>query len=405
MSDFTHKREQRLKKLHELANLLLSAGNARSFILENKDFIDRVDPADFIFLFDELIAHGHPPETLRPLSNKILNIFHRSINSHERPEAAPGSLIRIMEENNREMEVLLDRIRPVFKSYIRDPLSEPIRQELTGLFKHLEEFGSYYTIKENVLFPWLEQQLPEHRCLQLMWSFHDEIRQNIRSILQLLEMDGDTSSEINPLVGDVFFHMLTIKFREEQILFPFILSELGDEGLEAIKPQALELGFPYWQPETEVGPGHKKPSTGQSTDRPAEYQLIDLQTGNLDPEQIRLIFGHLPVDITFVDEDNRVRFFSATPDRIFPRTLAIIGRDVHNCHPPESVHVVEEIIRAFRKGEKDEASFWIKVKEQYVLIRYFAVRNENGVYKGVIEVSQEISGIRQLKGERRLLDW
>ena len=134
-------------------------------------------------------------------------------------------------------------------------------------------------------------------------------------------------------------------------------------------------------------------------------ELVQLQTGALSAEQILLMINHLPVDITFVDEFNKVKFFSTPRHRIFPRSKAIIGRDVHNCHPPESVHVVEEIVEAFRSGKKDSASFWIRMKDKMVLIQYFAMRESNGTYRGVIEVSQEISDIQALKGEKRLLDW
>jgi uncharacterized protein len=132
---------------------------------------------------------------------------------------------------------------------------------------------------------------------------------------------------------------------------------------------------------------------------------VNLGTGVISPEQIIRIFNHLPVDITFVDEHDTVVYFSAPKKRIFPRTKAIIGRKVHNCHPPESVHVVEEIVSSFRKGEKDEASFWINFKDEKILIQYFALRDENGIYKGVIEVTQEIGDIQKLEGEKRLLDW
>ena len=132
---------------------------------------------------------------------------------------------------------------------------------------------------------------------------------------------------------------------------------------------------------------------------------VDLKTGYLSAEQIMLVFNHLPVDITYVDENNKVKFYSTPEKRIFRRTNSIIGRDVKNCHPHESVHVVEQIVEAFRKGEKDKASFWIQLKGEFILIQYFAVRDELGNYKGVVEVSQEITEIRNIQGERRLLDW
>ena len=132
---------------------------------------------------------------------------------------------------------------------------------------------------------------------------------------------------------------------------------------------------------------------------------IQLDTGLLKPEQISLMLNHLPVDITFVDENDEVSYFSGAKHRIFPRSKAIIGRKVQNCHPPESVHIVNEIIAAFRSGEKEHAEFWIQMKGRFIHIRYFVLRNESGEYKGTIEVSQDVTEIRQLQGERRLLDW
>jgi PAS domain S-box-containing protein len=190
--------------------------------------------------------------------------------------------------------------------------------------------------------------------------------------------------------------MLAIKFREERILFPHILDTVSDNVLEKLKNEGAVFGYPYIQPDLKI---HDNESIESVSD------VINLGTGKVSIEQIRLIFNHLPVDITFVDEHNKVCFFSTPPKRIFPRTISIIGREVKNCHPPESVHVVERIVESFRNGEKDQADFWIKMKGEYILIRYFAVRNEHGTYKGIIEVSQEISGIKSLEGEKRLLDW
>ncbi len=132
---------------------------------------------------------------------------------------------------------------------------------------------------------------------------------------------------------------------------------------------------------------------------------LPLDTGGLSLEQVNLMLKHLPVDISFVDENDEVRYYSDAPDRIFTRTPAVIGRKVQNCHPPDSVHMVNRIIAAFRAGEKDTAEFWIVMKGSFLLIRYFAVRDADGGYRGCLEVSQDVTAIRALEGERRLLDW
>ncbi|MCF8371692.1 MAG: PAS domain-containing protein [Bacteroidales bacterium] len=396
MSEFTNTQEKRLAKLHEVSTLLLKTGNARSFILENKDFIPTVIPDDFIKLFDVLIQEGQKVEDLKPLSNKILNIFHNAIDSYQRPEIPPNSFLAILEQNNAAMNEVLNKIRPVFKAFVKDQKDEQITSDLILLFEELNMFAKHYIIKENVLFPILEKTWPDYRCIQIMWSFHDDIRRNIKSILDQLKNGVDDFQLFSRKVGDVFFNMLAIKFREEKILFPYILSTVSEEHLTKMNREGQEIGYPFIQPTETIE--HKEQPT-DVTDK------VNLSTGLLTIDQIKLIFNHLPVDITYVDEQDKVRYFSSPKKRIFHRTTAIIDREVKNCHPPESVHVVEKIIESFRNGEKDQANFWIKMKGEYILIQYFAVRDENRNYKGVIEVTQEISEIKAIEGEKRLLDW
>jgi PAS domain S-box-containing protein len=396
MSEFTKTFEKRLVKLKEVAVLLLETGNARSFIIANKDFIPTVVPSDFIPLFDEIIKDGYKMEDIKILTNKILNIFHIPIKDFERIVPEPDTFLYVLEKNNAEMELRLNKIRPVFKSFTKDPVNKAVQKELLALIMQLEIFVKHYTIKENVLFPILEQSWPDYRCLQIMWSFQDDIRRNINSVIFQLREEHIEPKEFNKCIGDIFFNMLAIKFREEHILFPHILSTISERQLEEMNKEGLKLGYPYIKPDLSI-----------SGEVISEFQgnLVNLGTGKVSLEQIKLIFNHLPVDITFVDENNRVCYFSTPPHRIFTRTAAIIGREVRNCHPPESVHVVEQIIESFRNGKKDHADFWIKMKGEFILIQYFAIRDEKNNYKGVIEVSQEISGIKSLEGEKSLLDW
>jgi len=230
-----------------------------------------------------------------------------------------------------------------------------------------------------------------------MCSFHDDIRQNLKEVIRMLEDENFDQKKFNRLVGDLFFNIYAIKFREERILFPIISEIIPGTDLNSLIAESQEIGFPFIRPETNFE------EKLISETRPSGE--VDLKTGNLSAEQIRLIFNHLPVDITYVDENNKVKFFSTPEKRIFRRTNSIIGREVKNCHPHESVHVVEQIVDAFRTGEKDKASFWIQMKGEFILIQYFAVRDEQGNYKGVVEVSQEITEIRNIQGENRLLDW
>jgi PAS domain S-box-containing protein len=269
--------------------------------------------------------------------------------------------------------------------------------ELIEKLNDLTRIDLHYQIKENVLFPLIEKHLPDYRCLQVMWSFHDDIRRNMKEAIQMLDNTDLDLKKFNRLAGDVFFNIYAIKFREERILFPIISDLIPENELDNLFGESLEIGFPFVQPEVSE-------QENQLTSAEISGE-IDLKTGRMSADQIRLIFNHLPVDITYVDENNKVKFFSTPEKRIFRRTNSIIGRDVKNCHPHESVHVVEQIVEAFRKGEKDKASFWIQMKGEMILIQYFDVRDEDGKYRGVVEVSQEITEIQNIQGEKRLLDW
>lgn len=396
MSEISKTKEQRLAKLLEVSRLTIKTGNARTFILNNHDFIQTVIPSDFITLFDELIKEGYTIEELKTGSSKIINVFYIPINNYSRIEPDHDSFLGVLEQNNRDMQQVLNEIRKVYKAYVSEKENKQIRTKLISLFEKLRTFVNHYVIKENVLFPIIEENWPDYRCLQIMWSFHDDIRRNIKYILQGLEHEIKDEKAFNRALGDVFFNMHTIKFREEKILFPYILSTISQDQLLRMNREGFEIGYPFVQPQ--------KPLATEE-EMSMDENVANLGTGFLTIEQIKLIFNHLPVDITYVDEHDVVRYFSTPKKRIFPRTAAIIGRKVNNCHPPESVHVVEKIVQSFRNGEKDSAEFWIKMKGEFIFIQYFAMRDEMNNYKGVIEVTQEISDIKSLEGEKKLLDW
>lgn len=225
-------------------------------------------------------------------------------------------------------------------------------------------------------------------------------------------------------------------YNEEKILFPMSLEVLREEDWGRVKRGEEEIGYawvkpePGWKPVVE--PARETQATGAGygayAEQPAEREtsrlekaaaasagsgtqprrvqaLLDLRTGRLTAEQIDLMLTHLPVDISFVDENDTVIYYSDTPDRIFPLSPGVIGRKVQNCHPPGSVHIVNRILEAFKKGEKDMAEFWIETRGRFIYIRYFAVRDDDGRYRGCLEVSQDVTSIRKLQGQKRLLDW
>lgn len=395
MSEFTNHKEIKANRLTELFYLILKGENLAAIVAENQQLIKSTGPADVVLMVDLLVQAKIPMGDLKRGINKILNLLHKTLS--EFPYTAPEkvSFLGCLIENNRKLDALLQQVKQLLRDFNKNQ-NEVLKAELSQRFSEIEKVGQYYLIKENILFPLIEKHVPAFRCLSVMWSFHDDIRRNLKGIIKELESSQTDLVRFNRLTGDVFFNIYAVKFREERILFPVISNYIPEEELNALFADSSSIGFPFFQPvQVQFS---KKDSVG-------DLNKINLETGNLTVEQIKLLFNHLPVDITFVDENNKVCYFSSPQKRIFPRSKAVIGRDVHNCHPPESVHVVEKIVESFRSGKKDVASFWINMKGMKLLIQYFAIRDEHGIYRGVVEVSQEISEIQNLQGEKRLLDW
>lgn len=397
MSEFTNHKAERTEKLLELFLLVIQEELTSGKVIEYREIIDHTCPVDVISVVDRLVKLNIPMTQLKKGINKAMNLVHKSLKDFQYTAPIPDSFLDLLIQDNLHIDQLLKLIRPLLKEINLNPANHLVRIDLLDKFSELNKIDLHYQIKENILFPLIEKYLPDHRCLQVMWSFHDDIRDKLRSVVQLLENPDFDLKKFNRLTGDLFFTIYAIIFREERIVFPIISGVIPEGEINQLVRESLEIGFSFIQPEI---------LSQEKLIVPFEFQNeIDLKTGQLSAEQIRLIFNHLPVDITYVDENNRVKFFSTPEKRIFRRTNSIIGRDIKNCHPPESVHVVEEIVEAFRKGEKDKASFWIRMKGEFILIQYFAIRDEQGIYKGVVEVSQEISEIRNIQGEKRLLNW
>jgi len=264
----------------------------------------------------------------------------------------------------------------------------------------LSLLDTHYVRKENQLFPYLEKHGVTGPS-QVMWGIHDEIRGMLKKISAAVDsMDISVLSETGPALSRAVIEMI---YKENSILFPMAVDTLSDKEWLEIRKGEDEVGYAF------VKPGGEWPEE-RSAGEPVAHEekpenLLKLDTGALTVDQVNLLLKHLPVEVSFVDENNVVRYYSDTKDRIFPRSPGVIGRTVQNCHPPKSVHIVNRILESFRSGEKDYADFWIRMHGRMILIRYFAVRDSESTYKGTIEVTQDITDIKSLEGEQRLLDW
>jgi len=399
MSEFTNKREERIAAFTDFTGRLIGGAKGRELMQEYRFLFKTLVPSDIITAVDRLFRKEIPLEELKVGINKMLNLFQIRIREYPALQPEKDSFPDLLNRNNAELKKRLAVLRPKNTQINRDPSDEKLLKELLEGFREVEQFVKMYEIKENVLFPALEKHWDDWRCAQVMWSYHDDIRQELKGLIAVLEKRPFDLKAFNKFLGDGYYNMHTIIFRDDHILIPVMLERMSPEVLDRMTRESLEMDFPF------VRPPARKSTGGKPAKTVADDREVDLGTGVVTPEQIALMFNHLPVDITYVDEHDEVRFFSTPKKRVFHRSASILGRKVQNCHPPDSVHVVEKIVEAFRKGEKDEASFWIRMRDDYLLIRYFAVRDSRGRYRGVLEVTQEIGDIQKISGEKRLLDW
>lgn len=233
-----------------------------------------------------------------------------------------------------------------------------------------------------------------------MWALHDDIRTAIKIARKELT-DGNPQAVTS--LNEVIITIRDMIYKEEHILYPMSLETLNDRDWLEIKNGDAEIGYSWIEPMVEWTPEIQEEE--EKIVAAAVMDKVALNTGALTPEQVNLMVKHLPVDITFVDENDRVAFYSAGKHRVFPRSPGIIGREVKRCHPPTSVHIVENILHAFKNKEKDEAEFWINMGGKTIHIRYYPMFDDEGKYKGTMEVTQDITEIKKLKGDQRLLNW
>ncbi len=397
MSEFSKTADIRIEKLSRYMQGLIKGENGTELIKKYDIITDNFIPSDILKTFDNVFAQEKDIEKIKTASNKLFNILYKAFNEYPEFKLKENSFLYLIKKDNKVISDKLDDIKPLIKELNTKGTSKELLQNIKAHFEKLLPIDKHYVIKENILFPVLENNWEHTDCLKLMWSFHDDIRKNIKKTIQILDNSNFDLKLFNKISSLVFFNIKTIIFREEKVLFPIILQTINEETLQDMLEQALEIKFPFIDTSN-----IKIDKTQKVSDKSG---IIKFETGEISLKEAELIFNHLPVDITFVDANDTVKYFSTPKHRIFPRTKAIIGRKVHDCHPPESVDVVEQIVDAFRAGEKDKAAFWIQMGPQFVLIQYFAVRDENGKFIGTLEVSQEVSEIRSLTGERRLLNW
>lgn len=287
----------------------------------------------------------------------------------------------------------------LIKALLKKLLNSDIKEDFEtffNLFNNLCEAEKHYIRKENQLFPYIEKY-GWNTTSQYMWTFHDQIREDLKEIR--IKIEEKIFVDLSFMLEELSSNMEHLILLEETTLFPNAMESLSSDDWNEIKQGDREVGTmleeQYVHPKDDV----KKRDIALSED------VISLEEGFITPLQINLIFKHLPLDITYVDENDRVAFYNNGNERIFPRSPGIIGREVKFCHPPKSVDTVLKILEEFKLGTKSSAEFWINIKMRLIYIRFFAIRDEKNTYKGVMEITQDITDIQALSGERKILDW
>jgi len=297
-----------------------------------------------------------------------------------------------------------------------------IKNEWLNIYEKLNEINVHFSRKQNQLFSVLEQKGFD-RPSKVMWTFDNNVRDAIKEAYNFLHNDED--SEFLKVQKNVIHLVRDILEKEQEILYPTSLKLISDTEFEAMRISDDEIG--YCLIDTPPAFNLKNETTEMASESTADSELLtdlmavlnkhgvsteeskeevlDVSMGKLSLSQINLIFKHLQVDLSYVDENDVVKFYSDTKHRVFPRSAGVIGRKVQNCHPRESVKTVEDIIAAFKKGEQDKAEFWLEMGGKFLYIIYNAVRDEKGVFKGVLEMMQDVTHIRSLTGSQKLLSW
>jgi hypothetical protein len=407
MSELINNSEKRKELLKHMI-LQLHSGEAPDLVRNRLvDLLKSIPYDEVVEVEQELIAEGLPVEEVLKLCDVHQLVLEGHIDQSGAKTVPEGHPVDTFKKENRELEKIINEIEPLFDA-LKKLKEEEKKQWLIKVHTHLNSLSDvdkHYKRKEYLLFPFLEKNEITGPP-KVMWGKHDEIRALLKASIEAVsskeeltggEMETMTELILRPAVKGISDMIL----KEEEILLPMSLDKLKDEDWYSIYRQTDEFGYCLFDPPVEWKPvgietGEIMYNAGNS---------LQLKTGSFSINEIEALFKTLPIDITFVDKDDRVKFFSLGPDRIFARNRAIIGRDVRMCHPPSSVHVVEQILSDFKSGKENNAAFWIKMMGKFIYIEYFALRDNDGGYLGTVEFTQDLTKLRSLEGEQRLLSY
>ncbi|MEL7649191.1 MAG: DUF438 domain-containing protein [Sedimentibacter sp.] len=397
MSEQINNREYRKQVIKQVISELHEGKSVEEVKKKFEDAFAGVSATEISEAEQALISEGLPITEVQRLCDVHSAVFKGSIEEIHRetdPAKIPGHPVNVLMLENRKIE---DIIEHKVKPFIHESAAGAADNLREGL-EELSKINVHYSKKENLLFPYMEKYgitAPP----KVMWGVDDEIRDDLKMLISDLSY-GVLNDELKSGIESLITRIGEMIFKEENIMIPMLLDTITEDEWKKAADDSKEIGHmidfvPVWKPDTK----YKE----EIREEAAEPGSITLPTGVFKKEELVAMLNTLPFDITFVGSDDTVKYFSQSSERIFPRTKTIIGRNVSNCHPPASVHIVEGIVEDLKSGKKDHEDFWIKMGDRYVYIRYFAVRDNDGRFLGVVEVTQDIKSIQEITGEKRLV--
>jgi len=399
-----------IKRKELLKHMILQLHNGDAPDLVRKRLVEllRSIPYDEVVEVEqELISDGLPVEEVLKLCDIHQMVLDGHIDQTGAKQVPEGHPVDTFKKENLELEKVINELEQLFAK-VKDIKDVEVRPWLTKVHTHLNnlmDVDKHYKRKEYLLFPFLEKYEITGPP-KVMWGKHDEIRTLLKASIEAVSSKGNVSPDETATLTELIL-LPAVKgvsdmiSKEEEILLPMSMDKLTDDDWYSVYNQTNEFGYCLFDPQVEWKPAGM--ATSEITYNTGSNIL--LTTGSFNLNEIEALFKTLPIDITLVDKDDKVKFFSLGPDRIFTRNRAIIGRDVRMCHPPSSVHVVEQILKDFKSGNQNSAAFWISMQGKFIYIEYFALRDKAGSYLGTIEFTQDLTSLRKLEGEQRLLSY
>jgi len=407
MSELINNAQHRKELLKHMI-LQLHAGEAPDAVkVRLAELLKKIPYDEVVEVEQELISDGLPVEEVLRLCDIHASVLEGHIDNSQAKSIPAGHPVDTFMMENRELGKVITTIRTLFKK-----LGELTQEEIPAFiiqlhqqFNNLMDVDKHYKRKEYLLFPFLEKYGITGPPT-VMWGKHDETRAFLKMALAAFaDPDLEDKNSLKFSVSGAFEPAVKaiedMIMKEEEILFPMCMDKLSDNEWYQIYKQTMEFGYCLYDPAVEWAPEGME----EADNHGIQDGIIQLPSGNFNIAELTSVFNTMPIDITFVDKDDKVRFFSMGPDRIFPRNRAILGRDVRLCHPPGSVHIVEQIISDFKSGKESAAPFWIQMQGKFLYITYHALRDKEGNYLGTLEFSQDLTGLRALEGEQRLLSY